>query len=132
MRSISLILLAFAAFAWAEEPPAPLPLQLMRALFIYMHDGSTDSINTSRIDAEAGITFVDNGMNMVVGVKDTALPVDIYNVTFAKSSLWYCTSQIDSIIFKMVDAPASAPEPAPVSALNKRPVPNTIFRSRDR
>ncbi len=111
MRSIGLIILITVAFTWAESPP--------RVMLIHMKD-STASVYCSRLDPDVGVTFVDNNMQMKVGIRDIVEPVaDPANPVYVQSILFFCVSQIDSITF--VDLVAAT---APAPALTKRPAPS--------
>ena len=113
MRSIVLIILMAIAFSWADETPPP-----PRVMCIYMKDGTIDSIPCSRVDPGEGITFLDNGMKMKVGLADLVNPDFGVWVT---SIRWYCTNIIDSITFPFLGPPPEPElEPQPESA----PQPN--------
>ncbi len=103
MRSIGLIIVIIAAFTWAEETPPP-----PRIMNIYMKGGAVESVLCSRLDPDVGVTFVENSTKMKVGVRDLVDPtIELYDL----STLWFCTSQIDSITFDLIGPP---PEPEPV------------------
>jgi hypothetical protein len=104
MRSIGLVILIFVAFSWAEETPPP-----PREMIIYMKDGTTTNVLCSRVDPGVGVTFLDNGMRMKVGLRD-AIP-NTFPVVYDQSNLWYYTSQIDSITFNLIAPPESSPTP---------------------
>ncbi len=105
MRSIGLLILITVAFTWAADttPPPTVP----HIMLITTRTG-TDSILCSRLDPEVGVTFIDNNMKMKVGILDPDEPFNPDVPVYIKSNRWYSTSQIISITFAPVAAPASA------------------------
>jgi hypothetical protein len=116
MRSIGLIVLAAVAFIGAETPPPP-PF----IMHIYMKDTTSDSIDCTRLDAGAGITF--DRFNLKVGILDPDITDPMTGLVW-KGSRVYCLNQIDSITFTGGPPPDTAQV---VPETGKRTVAKRIF-----
>ena len=108
MRIIGLIVLLTVVFTWAEEAPPP-----PRTMHIYMKDGTIENIACGRIDPTVGVTFVQNGMKMKVGLSVLFDPIYGTIIT-PRYDRFFATSLIDSITFTLDNPPAEVvPEVVP-------------------
>ena len=99
MRTIGLLVLIIVGFTLADPPPP-------YGMSVFLNDGTTESFWCSEIDPLAGITFDRLQMKVEQCIVDPA------TMTATRKSFFYCLSQVDSITFYPLAAPARAPKPA--------------------